>query len=105
MVFIAAARNALPWLLDEIARLTAEAEEATKLSRLSKAMWEDAEAEIARLTAENAALREGLKPFAAEAAVMEDFFRRRGEDELFGCALKATDLRRAARLTEPKETA
>lgn len=77
-----------------------------------------AEAEIARLTAENAALREGLMPFA-HAATCADYWiedvvgdwhiplegSRSVDPDPPRCVLTTTHLRRAARLTEPKETA
>jgi len=71
--------DALPWLLDEIARLTAE----------------------------NAALREGLAPFADAAP---KYHKCREDRRLTHTweqdkeTLTVADLRRAARLTEPKET-
>lgn len=77
---IAAARNAIPWLLDEIARLTAE----------------------------NAALREGLAPFAAFAPEAEAFVQDRatngGSPIMPTSNFRLADFQRAARLTEPKET-
>jgi hypothetical protein len=70
------------------------------LARLRMQQLRDARAEVARLTAENAALREGLREVVATRGKpgREEYL----DDAAFSLAMLAHI--RAARLTEPKET-
>lgn len=101
--FIAAARTAIPYLLAEVRRLQAEVHELTdpRYSRVSNERLQENHDAMLELQAENAALREALRPFAAEGGAWRNR-RLKDEEWISGYALMR-DLRRAAKLVEDTE--
>lgn len=102
-VFIATARTAVPDLLAEVRRLQAEVHELTdpRYSRVSNERLQENHDAMLELQAENAALCEALKPFAAEGGAWRNR-RLKDEEWVSGYALMR-DLRRAAKLVEDTE--